>query len=148
MTRPGCTLVELLTGERPFVRATAAASLAAVLNEPAPNLLLSGLDLPPRLADIAVHCLEKDRAHRFSSARDLATALRALLTDSSMGMVKVGRRRARTRSVAVLPFVNAGAEADAVGQVVGVRLGARVDEREHRDRSCSRSAPADLHHAH
>ena len=109
----GCTLVELLTGERPFVRATAAASLAAVLNEPAPNLLLSGLDLPPRLADIAVHCLEKDRAHRFSSARDLATALRALLTDSSMGMVKVGRRRARTRSVAVLPFVNAGAEADA-----------------------------------
>ena len=47
----GCTMLEMLTGERPFVRATAADSLAAVLNEPAPNLLLLGLQVPPRLAD-------------------------------------------------------------------------------------------------
>ena len=110
----GCTLVEMLTGQRPFVRATAAASLAAVLSEPAPNLLLLGLDVPPRLADIVAHCLEKDRVHRFSSARDLATALRALLTDSSVDTLKVARRRrARLRSIAVLPFVNAGGEAEA-----------------------------------
>ena len=58
----GCTLLEMLTGQRPFVRATPADSLAALLNEPAPNLLLSGLDIPPRLADVVAHCLEKDRA--------------------------------------------------------------------------------------
>ena len=109
----GCTFLEMLTGERPFVRTTAADSLAALLNEAAPNLLLLGLDVPPRLADIVAHCLEKDRAHRFSSARDLAAALRALLTDSATGQPTVTRRRVRMRSLAVLPFVNTGGETGA-----------------------------------
>ena len=43
-SRSAARLLEMLTGERPFVRATAADSLAALLNEPAPNLLLLGLD--------------------------------------------------------------------------------------------------------
>ena len=59
------------------------------------------------------HCLEKDRAQRFSSARDLAAALRTLLTDSAATHTTVSRRRARMRSLAVLPFVNAGGEAEA-----------------------------------
>ncbi len=109
----GCTTLEMLTGERPFVRATAADSLAAVLNDPAPNLLLLGLQVPPRLADVVAHCLEKDRAQRFSSARELAAALRSLLTDSSTTTPTVARRRARMRSLAVLPFVNAGGETEA-----------------------------------
>ena len=109
----GCTTLEMLTGERPFVRATAADSLAAVLNDPAPNLLLLGLQVPPRLADVVAHCLEKDRAQRFSSARELAAALRSLLTDSSATTPTVARRRARMRSLAVLPFVNAGGETEA-----------------------------------
>jgi eukaryotic-like serine/threonine-protein kinase len=109
----GCTLLEMLTGERPFVRATAADSLAALLNEPAPNLLLSGLQVPARLADVVAHCLEKDRVHRFASARDLAAALRTLLTDSAVTHTTVARRRARMRSLAVLPFVNTGGEAEA-----------------------------------
>jgi eukaryotic-like serine/threonine-protein kinase len=109
----GCTMLEMLTGERPFVRTTAADSLAALLNEPAPNLLLLGLDVPPRLADIVAHCLEKDRTQRFSSARDLAAALRALLTDSAATNATVSRRRARLRSLAVLPFVNTAGETEA-----------------------------------
>jgi eukaryotic-like serine/threonine-protein kinase len=109
----GCTMMEMLTGERPFVRATAADSLAALLNEPAPNLLLLGLDFPPRLADVVAHCLEKDRAQRFSSARDLAAALRALLTDSAATHATVTRRRSRLRSLAVLPFVNSGGDTEA-----------------------------------
>jgi len=109
----GCTIIEMITGERPFVRATPADSLAAVLHEPAPNLLLSGRDVPVRFADVVAHCLEKDRAQRFSSARDLATALRTLLTDSASTNATVARRRARGRSLAVLPFVNAGGETEA-----------------------------------
>jgi len=108
----GCTILEMLTGDRPFVRATPADSLAALLNEPAPNLLLLGLDVPPRLADIVAHCLEKDRAHRFSSARDLAAALRGLLTDSASAHATVARRRARMRSLAVLPFINASGQTE------------------------------------
>ena len=91
----GCTMLEMLTGERPFVRATAADSLAALLNDPAPNLLLLGLQVPPRLADVVAHCLEKDRAQRFSSARELAAALRALLTDSSATTQAPSRGEAR-----------------------------------------------------
>jgi eukaryotic-like serine/threonine-protein kinase len=109
----GCTMVEMLTGQRPFMRATPADSLAALLNEPAPNLLLSGIDVPPRLADIVAHCLEKDRSQRFTSARDLAAALRALLTDSASSQATVARRRARMRSLAVLPFANTSGESDA-----------------------------------
>jgi eukaryotic-like serine/threonine-protein kinase len=109
----GCTLLEMLTGQRPFVRATPADSLAALLNEPAPNLLLSGLDIPPRLADVVAHCLEKERLHRFASARDLAAALRTLLTDSAATHTTVTRRRARMRSLAVLPFVNTSGETEA-----------------------------------
>ncbi|HEX5819209.1 MAG TPA: protein kinase [Gemmatimonadales bacterium] len=109
----GCTMAEMLTGTRPFARATPAESVAAVLTEPAPDLLATGLDLPPRLAEIVAHCLEKDVAHRFSSARDVATALRALLTESSSNHAATPRRRSRTRSLAVLPFVTPEGDDDA-----------------------------------
>ena len=43
----------------------------------------------------------------------MAAALRTLLTDSAATHTAVSRRRARTRSLAVLPFVNTSREADA-----------------------------------
>lgn len=106
----GCTLAELLTGDKPFSRGTPAESLAALLHDLPPQLVASGRDIPPRLADIVTHCLEKEPDARFTSARDLAAALRTLLTDSSTGGAVVPRRRTRTRSLAVLPF--AGGESD------------------------------------
>jgi len=110
----GCTLAEMVTGDRPFVRATAADSLAAVLHAPAPDLLASGLEIPPRLAEIVGHCLEKDVARRFSSASDVALALRALLTESSQSHATFGpaKRRSRARSLAVLPFTSLAVESD------------------------------------
>jgi serine/threonine protein kinase/tetratricopeptide (TPR) repeat protein len=110
----GCTLAEMLTGDRPFVRATPADSLAAVLHAPPPDLLASGLDIPPRLAEVVRHCLEKDVAHRFGSASDVALALRALLSESNQSHSNLGsaKRRARTRSLAVLPFTALAADAD------------------------------------
>jgi serine/threonine protein kinase/tetratricopeptide (TPR) repeat protein len=102
----GCTVAEMLTGEKPFHGATPADALAAVLSAPSPDLLASGRDIPPRFAGIVGHCLEKDVAHRFSSATDVAAALRTLLTDSNPSQPDHGtpRRRARTRALAVLPF--------------------------------------------
>jgi eukaryotic-like serine/threonine-protein kinase len=95
----GCTLAEALTGEKPFARATPVDSIAAVLGEPPPQLLATGRDLPPRLAEIVAHCLEKQPHARFTSARDLAAALRSLLTDSTSAQAVVPRRRrARVRS--------------------------------------------------
>jgi serine/threonine protein kinase/tetratricopeptide (TPR) repeat protein len=110
----GCTLAEMLTGERPFYRATPADSLAAVLHAPAPDLLASGRDIPPRFADIVRHCLEKDTAVRFSSATDVAMALRALTVESNGSQPHLGTRKRRSRapSLAVLPFEALAAEPD------------------------------------
>jgi TolB-like protein len=96
----------MLTGERLFSRPTVADSLAAVLHAPAPDLRASGFDLPTRLCEIVRHCLEKDAAHRFSSAADVAMALRAVLTDTNPSQPGQGqaRRRTRARGLAVLPF--------------------------------------------
>jgi serine/threonine protein kinase/tetratricopeptide (TPR) repeat protein len=110
----GCTLAEMLTGQRPFAHSTAAETLAAVLHEPAPNLLSSGLDIPPRLSEIVAHCLEKDPARRFASARDVSAALRALLVEStSSGVSGPVRRNRRKRAVAVLPFTSLDADQHA-----------------------------------
>jgi serine/threonine protein kinase len=106
----GCTLTEMLTGEKPFMRSTAAASLAAVLHDEAPNVLASGRDIPPRLGDIIKHCLEKDVARRFASARDVAAALRSLLVDTSSQSLTAPKRSRRTRAIAVLPFASLDAD--------------------------------------
>jgi eukaryotic-like serine/threonine-protein kinase len=106
----GCTLAEMLTAEKPFTRATPADSLAAVLNDPPPQLLASGREIPERLVDIVVHCLEKQPHARFTSAVDLAAALRSVLTEAPSGQAIVPRRKTRVRSLAVLPF--AGCETD------------------------------------
>ena len=64
---------------------------------------------PRELRPIVARCLERVPARRFESASDLAMALRALLSGSTP--VGVGRRpRTRGKSLAVLPFVNAGAD--------------------------------------
>jgi serine/threonine protein kinase/tetratricopeptide (TPR) repeat protein len=110
----GCTLAEMLTGDRPFRGATPADSLAAVLGAPAPDLLASGREVPPRLADIVRHCLEKEVASRFSSAADVAMALRALAAESNHSGTTLGTRRRRSRvpSLAVLPFQAEAGDAD------------------------------------
>jgi serine/threonine protein kinase/tetratricopeptide (TPR) repeat protein len=100
----GCTLSEMLTGERPFARPTTAGAIAAVVHEPAPSVLASGREMPPRLAEIVEHCLAKDPAARFPFARDVAVALRSLLTDSTAIHTVARGRRGRVRSLAVLPF--------------------------------------------
>ncbi|MBZ5590504.1 MAG: serine/threonine protein kinase, partial [Acidobacteriia bacterium] len=69
----GCVLHEMLSGERPFRGDTTGDVMAAILKEdPAPL----PARLPPALAGIVSRCLEKRPADRFSSAHDLALALR------------------------------------------------------------------------
>ena len=70
----GCVLHEMLTGDSPFRRSSAAATLAATLSDPAPPL---GPGVPPALARVVSRCLEKSREARYHSMRDLALDLRA-----------------------------------------------------------------------
>jgi serine/threonine protein kinase len=74
----GAVLYEILTGRRAFARDTTADTMTAILREEPPDLGSVRADLSPALDRIVRHCLEKNAAERFQSARDVAFALEAL----------------------------------------------------------------------
>jgi Tol biopolymer transport system component len=78
----GLIVYERIAGRHPFIRESSAEVMAAIVRDE-PD------ELPPSvssgLADIIRHCLEKDPAHRFQSAQDLAFQLRALANALSSG---------------------------------------------------------------
>jgi serine/threonine protein kinase/Flp pilus assembly protein TadD len=115
----GCVLYEIVTGRRPFLEATNADTMAAILHEPPTPLSASGRDRPAELDRVILRCLEKDPSRRFQSARDLAVALRGVGRESAQLDTKHPLRTAphsapaapraapgAPASVAVLPFVN------------------------------------------
>jgi serine/threonine protein kinase len=74
----GAVLYEMLSGTRAFHRDTAPETMTAILKEDAPDLISGNGLIPPALDRIVRHCLEKNAAERFQSARDVAFALDAL----------------------------------------------------------------------
>jgi hypothetical protein len=82
----GAILYEMLTGNRAFKRDSSIETLSAILKEePADIEAMPGV--PPALERLLRRCLEKDRAQRFQSARDLAFNLETLSTYSSAASV-------------------------------------------------------------
>src|SRR6202047_2042522 len=79
----GAVLYEMLSGRRAFRGHTTADTISSILQEEHPDLAASGREVPPMLERIVHHCLEKDPAQRFQSARDIAFALEALSSTSS-----------------------------------------------------------------
>ncbi len=71
----GCILYEMLAGQRAFARNTNAETLAAILKEDPPRIVLPE-GAPQELEIIISHCLEKSVDSRFQSSRDLAFHLR------------------------------------------------------------------------
>jgi Tol biopolymer transport system component len=74
----GAILHEMLAGRHPFRRGTSVETMTAILREEPPELLDACPGLPPALERIVRHCLEKNPAERFQSARDLAFDLEAV----------------------------------------------------------------------
>lgn len=79
----GVVLHEMISGKRAFRGDTTADTISSILKEEPPDLSATGRDVPPLLERIVHHCLEKDPAARFQSARDIAFALEALSSVSS-----------------------------------------------------------------
>jgi eukaryotic-like serine/threonine-protein kinase len=102
----GCVLHEMITGRRPFHGRSSAETMAAILTAQPPSLTDLVGELPPELDRWITHCLEKNPAERFQSARDLAYALRTLLTGASIHTKSIA-------SLAVLPFSTPGGSADS-----------------------------------
>lgn len=79
----GCVLYEMLSGQKPFRRETAVATMAAILNDEPSDLGEIRPELPLGLVRTVHRCLEKVPEQRFQSAIDLAFALDSIVGSSS-----------------------------------------------------------------
>jgi eukaryotic-like serine/threonine-protein kinase len=79
----GAILYEMVSGKRAFKGDTSVETMHAILKEDPPELSESGLNVAPGFDRIVRHCLEKEPALRFQSARDLAFDLESLSSPSS-----------------------------------------------------------------
>jgi len=71
----GVVLFEMLTGRKAFARGSAMDTMAAILKEDPPDLEQTSRPISAGLQRILHRCLEKEPAHRFHDAEDLAFAL-------------------------------------------------------------------------
>ena len=102
----GAILYEMLSGKRAFRRDTAGDTMSAILRDEPDELAESGKNVPVALDRIVRHCLEKNPAERFQSARDIAFDLEQIGTASTTGAARpVGGARLRIRPVAILAAV-------------------------------------------
>ena len=117
----GAVLFEMLTGKRPFEEETMVETLHAILKSDAPVRRLEDVHASPAMIDIVARCLEKHVTRRYQSAREIVAALqsipahseisstpRSFRTSSTPSGISIGRRT----SIAVLPFMNIGGDAD------------------------------------
>lgn len=104
----GVVIFEMLTGERPFVGASQASIVAAILRDPPPRasarqpLVHDGFD------PVILACLEKDPDTRWQSARDVGTAVRAVARDQTSGTPPARRRPASPWTLAATAVAGAG----------------------------------------
>jgi len=78
----GAILYEMLSGKRAFHGDSAADTMSAILKEEPADLAETNRNVSPALERVVRHCLEKNPAERFQSARDAAFNLEAV-TDIS-----------------------------------------------------------------
>src|SRR5437870_236364 len=74
----GAILYEMLSGKRAFRGDSMAETMSAILREDPPDLSETNKIVSPALERVVRHCLEKNPADRFHSARDLAFAIESL----------------------------------------------------------------------
>ncbi|MGH9535612.1 MAG: protein kinase domain-containing protein, partial [Terriglobales bacterium] len=122
----GAILYEMLSGRRAFQRPSAAETMAAIVQEEPPPLAPPGeasRGLDPALDRLVDHCLEKDPAARFQSARDLGFALQALAQPGSTTRAAALSAARRPRWRPLLPWAVAAALAVALAVFVSLPRG-------------------------
>ncbi|MCL4818198.1 MAG: PD40 domain-containing protein [Vicinamibacteria bacterium] len=91
----GALVYEMVTGTPAFRGASSVETMNAILKEDPPALAASGTGATRALARVIEHCLEKDPAERFQSARDLAFQLEAIDDPAAGGALAPARPRTR-----------------------------------------------------
>jgi serine/threonine-protein kinase len=97
----GTIVYEMLTGRRPFQRASAVETGAAILHEE--PVRLSPEQVPPALQRIVYRCLAKDAGQRFQSADELLLRLEEIAEDA--GAAAALRRRRLWRATLAGAFL-------------------------------------------
>jgi len=118
----GAVAYEMLSGKRAFPGATVVESGYAILHdepEPLPA------EVPPVVAQVVLHCLEKEPARRLQSASDLAFALEVLRSPTGSTGPVLRASRVRRRRTAWLIGAAAVLAALLVGLAVGLVVGRR-----------------------
>jgi serine/threonine protein kinase len=100
----GAILYEMLSGKRAFRGDSMAETMSAILREDPPDLSDTNKTVPPALERVVHHCLEKNPAERFHSARDLAFAIESLSGSASI-----------SGQTATMPTITAPESSAAVG---------------------------------
>ena len=126
----GCVLYEMLSGRRAFKGDSAIETMNAILKEEPAEPDVSGSKIPPDLDRLVRHCLEKNPAERFQSARDLAFDLAALGGSSASARTAAAgftpATPRRTRAAAAVAALLGVAAAYAIGHRIGIGSIARV----------------------
>src|SRR5450432_4419226 len=103
----GIVLYEMSTGRRPYPGNQQSELIDAILNRPAPPPKNINPQLPIKLEEIILKCLEKDPEDRYQTAREIAVDLRRMSSPSGTTTQAV-TRKATWKSRVVL-FAVAGA---------------------------------------
>ncbi|WP_433194047.1 serine/threonine-protein kinase [Nocardia sp. CA-107356] len=119
----GCTLFELLTGQKPFPRTTAVAVMQAHIQDPPPRATAANPALPQAIDDVIARAMAKNPEHRHPSCGALADAAAAAFVPrvaaATLDLRTQGRGRSRRRialavGVAASVVVLGGASAIAL----------------------------------
>jgi serine/threonine-protein kinase len=129
-----CVVYEMLAGAPPFHSDSPRSIMTRHLTEPPPRIRGLRPDIPASVEAALTRALAKDPAQRFASVDEFTEALRA---DDTLRPRRVS---GKTRSIAVLPFINASPDPeneylsdgitdeliDALAKVEGLRVASRT----------------------
>ena len=105
----GCVLYEMVTGQRPFHRTTAAATMAAILRDEAPAMASTSAKAPSAFERLVRKCLERRPEDRYQTASEVfgrSQTLEEALRDVA------ARGEELSKSIVVLPFTNLSPDPD------------------------------------
>jgi eukaryotic-like serine/threonine-protein kinase len=116
----GVVLYEMATGRRPFEATLPTALAADIQHKPPPWPGRLNPELPPKLEDIILKCLEKEPENRYQSAKELGVDLRRL---GALSTALTARAAAPARAFWRSPVVAGTAVLLLAGIAIGLNLG-------------------------